>query len=189
MDSLIHSRSNLRLLPVSVEIIPIRHDHIEAFHRALDRVARERDYLAMTEAPPLTETRAFVEGNIAKGYPQFVVLVDDVLVGWGDIIPNSRPLYAHGGVLGLGIVAEFRGLGLGGALISKLLLSAQAMGLKRVQLTVRSDNQRAIKLYERLGFQHEGEMRMAIHIDGIYKNSLMMAISDLDVWQAPAATT
>jgi hypothetical protein len=77
---------------MTVDIIPIRAAHIEAFHRALDRVARERDYLAMTEAPPLAETRAFVEGNIAKGFPQCVVLVDDVLVGWGDIIPNTRPL-------------------------------------------------------------------------------------------------
>jgi ribosomal protein S18 acetylase RimI-like enzyme len=92
-------------------------------------------------------------------------------------------------VLGLGIVAEFRGRGLGGALVRKLLTSAQAMGLKRVQLTVRSDNRRAVKLYERLGFQHEGEMRMAIHIDGLYKNSLMMAISDLDTWHVPAEQT
>ena len=56
------------------EIVPISQDHIESFHRALDFVARERRYLAFLEAPPLEETRAYVLNNIAKGYPQLVVL-------------------------------------------------------------------------------------------------------------------
>ncbi len=168
---------------MTFEIIPIQIEHIEPFHRSLDGVARERDYLATTEAPPLAETRAFVENNIARGFPQFVVTVDGAFAGWGDIIPMARPIYAHGGVLGIGFVPEFRGRGLGRALMGRLLAAAQEFGLKRVQLTVRADNKRAIGLYERIGFRHEGEMQKAVYIDGVHKNILMMAIADLEQWR------
>ena len=170
------------------EIVPIRVEHIEAFHRALDVVARERAFLALTEAPPLAETRAFVEHNIANGFPQFVAIVDGAFAGWGDVVPHTRPIYAHGGVLGIGILPAFRGRGLGQLLMVRLLSAARVFGMKRVQLTVRRDNDRAIKLYERLGFLLEGEQQRAVHIDGVYKNILMMAIADLDRWQAPADT-
>ena len=66
------------------------------------------------------------------------------------------------------------------------LAAAHALGLKRVELTVRSDNDRAIRLYERVGFVREGERRNAVLLDGIYKNILMMAIVDLDQWTPPA---
>ena len=58
----------------TVEIVPIRQDHIESFHRALDFVARERRYLSFLEAPPLESIRTFVLGNIEHRHPQLVAL-------------------------------------------------------------------------------------------------------------------
>lgn len=98
---------------MAVEIITIPQDHIEGFHRALDFVARERRYLAFLEAPPPESTRDFVLNNIAQGYPQWVVLSAGELVGWCDIIPKSRPVHARVGVLGVALLPEFRGQGIG----------------------------------------------------------------------------
>jgi hypothetical protein len=78
----------------SVEIVPIAQDHIESFHRALDFVARERRYLAFLEAPPFESTRAFVLDNIKLGYPQLVAVSAGRVVGWCDVVPNPRPIYA-----------------------------------------------------------------------------------------------
>jgi ribosomal protein S18 acetylase RimI-like enzyme len=95
------------------EIVPISHGHIESFHRALDFVARERRYLAFLEAPPLDEARAYVLNNIAKGYPHWVVLSEGEVVGWCDVVPKSRLVHAHVGMLCLALLQEFRGQGVG----------------------------------------------------------------------------
>ena len=161
---------------MNIRIVPIAEEHIDSFHRALDAVCRERKYLAFLEAPPLEKTQRFVRENIHEGHPQFVALVDGRVVGWCNISSLGRPVYAHGGVLGMGIVAEHRGRGIGEALMRAALDQARANGLTRVELTVREDNERAIALYRRLGFVDEGVKRNAIRVDGVYTNLLCMAL-------------
>jgi putative acetyltransferase len=56
------------------------------------------------------------------------------------------------------------------------ITKAWAKGLTRIELTVRADNHNARVLYERLGFQHEGLKRRAFRIDGVYHDSLAMAL-------------
>jgi RimJ/RimL family protein N-acetyltransferase len=162
---------------MTIDIVPIAAEHIEGFHEALDVVARERKYLSMLEAPPVERTRQFVLDNIAKGDTHLVAIAACQVVGWCDIRRNDRRIYAHGGVLGMGLLPTFRGQGLG----KRLLLAAMDQAWKtfvRIELTVHADNDRAIALYARAGFKREGEMQDAALIDGRYKNVLMMAVVD-----------
>ena len=161
---------------MTLEIIPITESHIEGFHRALDFVARERRYLAFLEAPPPESTRAFVLNNIAQGYPQWVVLSAGEVVGWCDIVPKSRPVHAHVGVLGVALLPAFRGQGIGERLMRQTLEAARAFGLHRVELTVREANTNAIALYRKRGFEIEGLMRDAIKVDGVCENVVLMAL-------------
>ena len=163
---------------MEVAIARMAIEHVEGFHRALDFVARERKYLAFLEAPPLDATRDFVTNNIAKGYPQFVAIAGGYVVGWCDVIPKTRPVHAHCGVLGMGLLPAFRGRGYGAALIEATLGEARRFGLVRIELTVHADNERAIALYERFGFIREGTLRDAVLIDGQYKDMILMAIVD-----------
>jgi len=160
----------------SVEIVPIAQDHIESFHRTLDFVARERRYLSFLEAPPLPSVRAFVLDNIKQGYPQLVAVSAGRVVGWCDVVPKPRPIYAHGGVLGMGLLPVFRGQRLGDRLIRQTLAAARAFGLNRVELSVRENNAGAIALYKRVGFEIEGLQRNATKVDGAYENVVLMAI-------------
>jgi ribosomal protein S18 acetylase RimI-like enzyme len=159
-----------------VEIVPIAADHIESFHRALDFVARERRYLAFLEAPPLDSTRNFVLDMIKHGYPQWVALSADEVVGWCDVTPKTRPIYAHGGVLGIALLPLFRGQGLGKRLILRTLDAARAFGLRRVELMVRESNASAIALYKKVGFEIEGLQRSAVHVDDSDENVVCMAL-------------
>ena len=160
----------------AVEIVPIAQGHIESFHRSLDFVARERRYLAFLEAPPLESVRAFVLDNIEHGYPQLVALSAGQVAGWCDVVPKPRPIYAHGGVLGMGLLPEFRRQGQGDRLIRQTLAAARAFGLTRVELSVRESNAGAIALYNRVGFAIEGLARNATKVDGAYENVVLMAI-------------
>lgn len=161
--------SKIRIEPISIE-------HIEGFHKALDTVAREREYLSLLEAFPLEETRIFVLGMIAKGNPQFVALADGKVVGWCDISRHFFPSHAHGGKLGMGLIPAYRGQGLGQRLIEATLQAARDAGFVRVELSVHADNARAIVLYERVGFVREGIARKSACIDGRYIDTINMAI-------------
>ncbi|MFK3780062.1 GNAT family N-acetyltransferase [Agrobacterium sp. NPDC089420] len=160
----------------TVSIEPIRAEHVESFHRALDAVSRERKYLVFLEAPPLEAVRAFVLDMIEHGHPQFVALADGEVIGWCDIRRESRPSLVHRGALGIGILPPHRDRGLGERLMRRTLDAARDRGLHRVELSVHADNTRAIALYEKIGFVHEGRARDAVLIDGRYIDSLNMAI-------------
>ena len=159
-----------------VEIVPMAPGHIESFHRTFDFVARERRYLSFLEAPPIELTRAFVLNNIKCRYPQYVAVTAGGVVGWCDVTPKERPIYAHGGVLGMGLLPPFRGRGIGTKLIWSVLAAARRAGMHRVELTVRETNASAIALYRKAGFAVEGLQRDAVHVDGIYENVICMAV-------------
>jgi len=161
---------------MNYRVTPIEERYIEGFRAAVDSVARERVYLAFLEAPSLNATREFVLENIRQGHPQFVALVDDTLVGWCDITSLHRPVFAHSGVLGMGVVAEYRGHGIGKALIRATLDRAKSIGLTRVELTVRESNQRAFALYRKTGFVVEGVKKNAVRVDGKYENLISMGM-------------
>jgi RimJ/RimL family protein N-acetyltransferase len=98
------------------------------------------------------------------------------VVGWCDVLPIDRPTRAHNGVLGLGVLAEFRGRGIGTALLREALQGARAFGLTRIELSVREGNSRVAALYERFGFVREGVQRRAVRVDGTDEDLVCMAL-------------
>ena len=59
-----------------------------------------------------------------------------------------------------------------------LELAFDQMNLHRVVLRVHADNARAIRAYEKVGFQHEGDLRESVFRDGIYYDMVLMGILD-----------
>jgi ribosomal protein S18 acetylase RimI-like enzyme len=76
----------------------------------------------------------------------------------------------------MGLLPQFRGRGIGTNLIRSVLAASRTVGLHRVELTVRENNESAIGLYKKVGFEIEGLQRNAVRIDGIYENIVCMAI-------------
>lgn len=157
-------------------IVPITEAHLEGFRAAVDAVARERKYIALLEAPPLEKTQAFVRANIRDKRPHVVALVGDRVIGWCDISSLNRDVFAHAGVLGMGVIEGFREQGVGEALMKAALDRAREAGLTRVELTVREDNLRAKKLYEKFGFVVEGVKRRGVFVDGQYEDLIGMGL-------------
>jgi RimJ/RimL family protein N-acetyltransferase len=50
------------------------------------------------------------------------------------------------------------------------------LNLNRVQLTVNADNPRAVRAYQKAGFQEEGRAREAFFRDGRWQDMLYMAV-------------
>jgi ribosomal protein S18 acetylase RimI-like enzyme len=160
---------------MGVEIVPMSRRHVAGFREVLDAVARERRWLAMLEAPTLARVRRFVLGNLRSGVAQFVAVDDGRVVGWCDVKPKTHETLRHGGVLGMGVAATHRGRGIGAALLRTTLDAALSRGLTRIELVVRVDNEPAIRLYRRHGFEVEGTLRHYLVVDGAAYDALQMS--------------
>jgi putative acetyltransferase len=162
---------------MTVVVRPIAESDMEGFRAVIDAVAREKLYLAFLEAPSIERTAAFVRGNIAKGNPAFVAIDAERLVGWCDITRNDgRDVSRHAGTLGIGLLAPYRGRGIGRRLMQAAIDAALLAGMTRIELTVRADNDRARRLYASLGFETEGLHRHAHRVDGDYHDVYTMAL-------------
>jgi ribosomal protein S18 acetylase RimI-like enzyme len=161
---------------MAITVANIREEHLESYHAALDVVAREHKYLTLLQAPPIESAREFVGRSIANRHPHVVALDGERVVGWCDVTPHDRPATRHCGVLGIGVLPEWRGSGVGRRLIEAALLSARAYPLVRIELVVRADNARAIALYRKVGFGAEGHRRRALLVDGVYYDDITMAL-------------
>lgn len=156
-------------------IVSIGKEHLAGFHAALDSVAREGCYLAMLQAPPYASTRRFVLDSLRGGAIHVVALVGAEVVGWCDLRPKAAVALRHSAVLGMGVVREYRGQGLGSRMLATTLQMGEARDFRRVELVVRADNETAIALYRRFGFVEEGRCRQYLHLDGISHDALLMA--------------
>lgn len=159
-----------------VEINPIQEEHIDDFWKCLDAVARERLWLGSFEGYPIESTRTFVKHMIEVDNPQFVSLDADRVVGWIDISPNGLPVSEHVGGLGMGLLKDHRGQGIGTRLMQTALGKAKQKGLLRIELEVYEHNMAGIKLYEKMGFEHEGARVKAAKLDEGFVNLLMMRL-------------
>lgn len=81
-----------------------------------------------------------------------------------EVLPFRRA--RHTGYLVMGVDAAAAGRGIGTALLTEAAEEAQRRGLQRLELTVMTDNLRALGLYLRSGFQVEGLRRHPLVCDG-----------------------
>ena len=89
--------------------------------------------------------------------------------------PN-RPRRRHVGRIGISVSEAWQSRGVGTALMQAGIdLADNWLNLTRLELEVYSDNESAIRLYERFGFEREGVMRQHAFRNGQYVDSIMMA--------------
>lgn len=113
----------------------------------------------------------------ADGSYNLVAVAGGSVVGMLGVhtFPN-RPRRRHVGVIDIVVHEEFQGKGVGGALMrAGLDLADNWLNLTRLELEVFTDNEAAVRLYERFGFEREGTLRQHAFRDGRYVDSYFMA--------------
>ena len=98
------------------------------------------------------------------------------IVGYVQIV-NIDALH-HSATLGMRIgEAAERGQGYGrDALHLTIRYCWNHLNLSRLQLSVYGTNERAIRLYQSLGFEIEGRLRKALYVDGQWIDVVLMAL-------------
>ena len=89
--------------------------------------------------------------------------------------PHS-PRRKHAGSIGMGVHDEWQGKGVGTALVEALIdLADRWLNLTRLELSVWTDNEPAIRLYRKFGFETEGTLRGYGFRDGRFVDVHYMA--------------
>ncbi len=109
-------------------------------------------------------------------YP-LVAEVDGEVVGQLTLHSNpTRPRRAHVGALGMAVRDDWHGRGVGTALmVACLSLADNWLNLTRMELEVYTDNEPAIRLYTKFGFEIEGTLRRYAYRNGEWVDAYFMA--------------
>lgn len=106
-----------------------------------------------------------------------VAVHDDEVIALLDFSTSNRERLKHGGAFGVSVLPEFQNNGIARTMIEILLEWAKRNPLiEKVILKVSSNNPKAIRLYQSLGFKEEGRMIKEIKLeDGTYIDTIVMA--------------
>ena len=114
--------------------------------------------------------------NMPDHVYSYVALLDNEIVGNLGFEVCTNPRRRHVGSLGMGVKDNVQGKGVGSALLAKVTdLADNWLNLTRLELTVYVDNERAISLYKKFGFEIEGESIAFAFRQGEYVNAYHMA--------------
>jgi RimJ/RimL family protein N-acetyltransferase len=139
----------------------------------IEGVSGESDFLSF--GPGEFELTEAEEENVLRRYRdadnQLYILgfIDNGIVAALSFAAGRRPRVRHSGEFGLSVRTQYWGLGIGSLMLDTLIEWARETRIvKKINLRVRTDNQRAIELYERKGFVVEGTIRREVLLGGKY---------------------
>lgn len=146
----------------------------------LGRTLAETDpYLILSGFDPVTGVallRAFLGGSTQTGSDRiFVAEWGGEIVGLAICRRHPPPERETVLQFDLGIDPLYRRRGLGSGLVRHVLGWAQDTGLHRVQLAVVAENQEAVSLYKKHGFEIEGTLRQGIRLERQFHDIYVMA--------------
>lgn len=80
----------------------------------------------------------------------------------------------HRATLGISVLRDYWGRGVGSMLMDAAIQTAQSAGYAQIELQTAADNDRAIRLYERFGFETYGRCPRALKRESGYADEIEM---------------
>lgn len=87
-----------------------------------------------------------------------IALKDDQIIGNIDLTGSQRQIMKHTGMIGMGIIKEWRNIGLGMIMINEIIeWSRKNSILEKLWLEVYEENKLGLSLYQKAGFEINGK--------------------------------
>ncbi len=142
----------------------------------------ETDFLTFgAEGFPGTidDEEQFIEKSHTTANMLFLLAdVDGQIAGMLAFEGGNRPRLQHTGEFGITLLKAYWGLGIGSRMVEQMLEWAKSGGIvRKINLRVRQDNIRAIKLYERYGFEQEGIITREYQINNQFYSVILMGLA------------
>ena len=120
---------------------------------------------------PITEEqeKTLLESYANSPHSRIFLAVDgDRIVGNSTVDGRNNPRIGHRRNLAISVLRDYWGMGVGSALMQRMVDFAKSTGAEVLSLEVLSDNARAIALYRKFGFESFGTYKKFFKIDGKY---------------------
>ena len=105
-----------------------------------------------------------------------VALFGDKIVANASVERNRIERFSHNAELSITVLSEYWGRGIGSVLMEMMINFAKESGAKNLLLYVRSDNERAIALYKKFGFEKTGVYKRYFCINNEYFDADFMCL-------------
>ena len=142
--------------PFPFVIVRAQAEDAAALLEYLKIIGGETDNLSFgPEGVPLTvdEERAYLRAQSeSANNVQYLAKVDGEIIGTASLNRKPNRMH-HRAEFGISLKRAWWGCGAAAVLAERVLDFAERAGIEQVNLEVRSDNKRAIALYEKLGFR------------------------------------
>lgn len=150
-----------------------------AMNTYLKTCASETEFMLRypEECTETEETEAaFLESvNASPNHLMIACILDGKVVGNCSLMCNSMQKTKHRATVVIGILKPYWGLGIGTAMFSELITIAKEKGILQLELDYIEGNERACRLYQKMGFAHTGERPDAIRLkDGTLRKEFSM---------------
>ncbi|WP_088011840.1 GNAT family N-acetyltransferase [Gottfriedia acidiceleris] len=158
-------------------------------------------HAVLTDAKQLSSLRVLIDGETEnldreageafidpKGFEQIIICdtetinnlflvakVENRIVGFARCEGSQLKRLSHKVEFGVCVLKEFWGYGIGKNLLKQAISWADANHIHKINLSVLETNEKAIKLYEKLGFEVEGVLKKdKVLSNGRYYNTILM---------------
>lgn len=106
----------------------------------------------------------------------FLCEIENKIVGICSIEGINKIRIKHRVDLAITVLKNYWGNKIGEKLIDYAIEYCKSNSIKKIELIVRIDNERALKLYKKFGFEIEGEIKKFIYFGGNYYNCYFMGL-------------
>jgi L-amino acid N-acyltransferase YncA len=120
------------------------------------------------------ERRQWMESRGGR-HPVLVAEQESGVVAWASLNSfNPRPAYDHVADLSIYVERAWRGKGVGGVLLARVIETARELGFHKIVLAALASNRAGEALYTKLGFRRVGVYREQGLLDGRWTDVLLM---------------
>jgi ribosomal protein S18 acetylase RimI-like enzyme len=151
----------------------------EGLVRLIKQVESESQYMLFEKGERKIEPEQQVERieAIKKEWNSTIFVAEEnaELIGYLIVMGGNAIRNKHSVYLVIGILSQYRGLGVGTKLFEELEKWAMVHQIHRLELSVVTRNEDGLRLYKKMGFEIEGTKRHSLLIDGEFVDEYYMS--------------
>jgi GNAT superfamily N-acetyltransferase len=162
---------------VTAAIRPARQQDITGIIGVIRTVAAGGNHIvAKRLAEDLDRTDVLLRHNESETRTFFVATVDEDAVGWLHVAAPGLPEMRHTAELTVGVLDEYRGAGIGRALMRRGLNWAREQGYQKVYQGTPASNTGAIEFLKHNGWEQEAIREGQYLINGALEDEVLLAV-------------
>ncbi len=148
----------------------------------VQRLSEERGIYILLQPGEFTvtadEERLMLEGyRSSDNSAYFIAETGGQIIGGLHVRGGARRANHHCGGIAISVAHGWRDQGIGNRMLEAAIAWARGSGvLTRLELYVFAENAPAIHLYQKHGFQVEGQLRKSVYRDDAYHDDLVMGL-------------